>query len=443
MRTGQASHGYGCGLLDLDELYAAAILSAIFHRQGIPTERTLAIIDIGRKRGIGVRAYPNLIRPAHLFRLLKLNDLKSLRRATDYFLERQRTNHAWDLPAGGQHRYSLMCTCVARSFAELAARLDVDYIFVWMSWDGDNILADGGIIDYGSVRQFGLRHDQYRYDDVDRFSTNLTEQRLRARQIVQTFVQMADYLRTGRKRSLDTFVGHEELARFDSVFERARKERLLQMIGLEPDSEIPLRRHPDLYEAFEREFRYFERCKTSHPAGAVSDGINRPAIFNMRDLLRALPALLVEHDPALVPSSKLFDVMLSRSAAAEDRVMSDVQSQRLRSLQTAYLAIVDGLRGRRGRERYLNEVGVRSGIINRADRITGNAVTMVVQELMARIEAGLAPKAIQQAIDSFVRLQVAPPAGDDTVPIGSRCRPRSRALIRTFRKVVEELREDI
>jgi hypothetical protein len=444
LRTGGASHGYGCGLADIDELYAAAIMSAIFHRQGIPTERTLAIIDIGRKRGIGVRAHPNLIRPAHLFRLLKLNDYANLRRATDYFLHRQRINHAWEVPARGPHRYSVMCAQVARSFAELAARLDVDYIFVWMEWDGDNILADGSIIDYGSVRQFGMRHDQYRYDDVDRLSTTLNEQRLRARQILQTFVQMADYLRTGRKRSLGSFASHEEMALFDRVFEQSRKERLLQMIGLELEhARRLLQRHPGLGEAFEREFKYFERFKTSRPAGKVADGINRPAIFNLRDLLRELPGMLTEHGSLPVPSPLLFELMLSRSAAPEDRVMSGVQEERLQNLQVAYLAIVDALRGRRERGRFLDEIRARSAVINRADRITGNAVTEVVSRLMEKIEKGLPRTAIQQAIDHFVNLQVAPPAGDNALPAGARPHPQNRQLIRTLLKTVEELREDI
>ena len=30
----------------------------------------------------------------------------------------------------------------------------------------DVVISNAGIIDYGSVRQFGLRHDQYRYDQL-------------------------------------------------------------------------------------------------------------------------------------------------------------------------------------------------------------------------------------------------------------------------------------
>lgn len=181
LKTGGRQFGYGCGLADVDELYGSALMSEIFHRQGIPTERVLLIIDIGKKLGIGVRTHLNLIRPAHLFGFLKQGNYKSLRQATNYLIDRQVKNKIWNMHSKGSARYQEMSEQISRAFARLSARLEMEYIFVWMDWDGDNILADGSIIDYGSVRQFGLCHDQYRYDDVDRFSTNLTEQKLKKR----------------------------------------------------------------------------------------------------------------------------------------------------------------------------------------------------------------------------------------------------------------------
>jgi hypothetical protein len=35
--TGDQSHGYSCGLADLDEMLGSAVMSEIFYRQGIPT----------------------------------------------------------------------------------------------------------------------------------------------------------------------------------------------------------------------------------------------------------------------------------------------------------------------------------------------------------------------------------------------------------------------
>ena len=88
---------------------------------------------------------------------------------------------------------------LCKEFAKFTAVLDIDYVFAWLDWDGANVLANGGIIDYGSVRQFGLRHDRYRYDDVERFSTNLNEQRLKADCLFR-FLRISNFITTGKKK---------------------------------------------------------------------------------------------------------------------------------------------------------------------------------------------------------------------------------------------------
>lgn len=109
---------------------------------------------------------------------------------------------------------------VCRSFARFVAHLDRSYIFAWMDWDGDNVLANGGIIDYGSVRQFGLRHDQYRYDDVERFSTNLNQQIPKSRLMMQAFAQIVHYLETGKRLPLERFRRHPAIRHFDHMVQR-------------------------------------------------------------------------------------------------------------------------------------------------------------------------------------------------------------------------------
>ena len=73
VKTGDEQYGYSSGLADLDEMLAGAVLAEIFYKRGIPTERCLAVIEFNHgKSSIGVRVAPNLIRPAHIFRYLKL-----------------------------------------------------------------------------------------------------------------------------------------------------------------------------------------------------------------------------------------------------------------------------------------------------------------------------------------------------------------------------------
>src|SRR6185437_16206781 len=171
-----------------DEAIPAALVSEIFHRRGIATERVLAILSFEDGSSINVRASQNLLRPAHFFCHLKQGNLAGLKAVTDFHIERERENGRFPerTPNG---KYWHLAEVMAKNFAKAAARFESEYIFCWMDWDGDNILTDGGIIDYGSIRQFGLYHWQYRYDDVDLMSTNLPEQRTKARYIVQTFIQ--------------------------------------------------------------------------------------------------------------------------------------------------------------------------------------------------------------------------------------------------------------
>lgn len=445
LKTGGTQFGYGCGLADIDELYGTAIMAEIFHLQGIPTERMLAVIDIGNNLGIGVRAHQNLVRPAHLFRFLKLGDLKGLRRCADYFIDRQIKNSSWQILSKGPSKYDEMCINVAKSFARLVARLDVDYIFVWLDWDGDNILADGSIIDYGSVRQFGLRHDQYRYDDVDRYSTNLNEQKRKAKEIVQSFLQATDFLKTGKKKSIESFASHRVLQLFEQVFEYEKNNHFLWRIGLsESDRKKILSRNFDVYDSFLDVFKYFENTKTSKKTEILADGINKPAIFNMREMMRELPKLLLENEFTPVPAEILFEIMLSEKATKADSVMTKKQEQMLYDLQVLYLELMNVIKGRRNLERFLREVSARTNIINKSDRITGNAITVVVDEIMASSKKKTSNSHIQHVIDHFVVSQVLIPESHvPTELILKKAPTPARSLVKALLKVVEEHREDI
>lgn len=445
LRTGATQFGYGCGLADVDELYGSAIMSEIFHRQGIKTERMLAIIDIGKNLGIGVRTHTNLIRPAHLFGYLKQGNYKSLRQAANYLIKRQVENKDWIIKAKGPSRYDEMAAHVSDAFAKLAARLEVDYIFVWMDWDGDNILADGSIIDYGSVRQFGLKHDQYRYDDVDRFSTTLTEQRIKARQIVQAFIQIADFLKTGRKKPFADFNHHKTLQQFDKTFEAQKEELLLYRVGLPLDARKKvLSRNRSQFESFTEVFSYFEKAKTTKKLEKVADGVNRPAIFNMRNFMRELPHMLINSDGAPIPSEILFEIILSSQASGSDVVMTRKQDELLQDIQVLYLDMIDQVRGRRSRTRFLKEVASRSAIINKEDRITGNAVTVIVDQIMNESKKGLSASNIQSVMDAFIHSQILVPERYQAVEKSLKgVTPKSRTIMKKLLKLVTENREDI
>lgn len=398
LKTGGTEFGYGCGLAEIDELFGASILAEIMHLQGIPTERVLCVIDLGKGFGIGVRAAQNLIRPAHLFLYLKQERLKELKAATDYLIERQIENKNWNIKAKGPARYDEMLDCISKSFADFTAKLDVDYIFAWLDWDGDNVLADAGIIDYGSVRQFGLRHDKYRYDDIERFSTNLNEQRVKARMIVQVFAQMVDYLKTGERKSLKSFVNHTSMQVFDREFNKKRSHRLLYRMGFNEIQRENILKKTGLFSQFEKEFNFIERAKVSGNIEKVADGVNHPALYNVRALLRTLPKQF-----AKTPSTEeLFKSTLSRFAKSRDMRMGGKQGRHIQNFVNLYKELVVAAAGRLKPDSILKGLAKRAEKLNSDQRITGNALIEVVEEILNEKRRGLSAGQIQKIIDRLV-----------------------------------------
>lgn len=449
IQTGNESIGYGCGLLEIDELYGSAICSEIFHKHNINTERVLLIIDTGDGHGIGVRVGENLFRPAHLFSLLKQNDYLNLKKAVDFLIERQNQNKKWGLESitSSKKRYDQMLEILCTNFAKFAARLDVDYIFAWMDWDGDNVLFDAGIIDYGSIRQFGVRHDKYRYDDVDRFSTTLNEQKQKAKFLVQVYAQITEFLKTSSKPALQDMKDHPILQKFDEEFNHYYLKYRLYNIGLpKQDSEFLMEHNLEDVKNFEVLFKYFEKQKTQNNFIKLPDGINHPAIFNLRNLLRELPMVLKNKDTeGHIEPQVLFDLMLVQDASPKDKKMSASQKEKLIQLQTSYINLIQAAKRYRSTQKMLAEIESRSRVINRADRMTGNAVIMVVEKIIHDVKKGFPLEEIQGIIDNFIQTQVLlPNEGLQNPEEVLKHKPNhSKKLLSSLLSIVRDHKEDI
>jgi hypothetical protein len=404
LKTGGEEFGYGCGLAEIDELYGAAILAEVMHLQGIPTERVLCIIDLGKGFGIGVRAAQNLIRPAHLFMYLKQNRHEELKKAVDYFMERETANGNAKYKTRGLSRYDDFANEICRSFANFTATLDIDYIFAWLDWDGDNVLANAGIIDYGSVRQFGIRHDRYRYDDVERFSTNLNEQRLKARLLVQVFTQMADYVKTGKKKPLKSFVKDPVVLKFNQHFVKFRAHRLLYRMGFNQAQRENILAIPGLFEQFDREFSYFEKAKISGKISKVADGVNHPALFNLRSILKSLPEFYLKNgfDNSLMADADFYKTILSGFAKQKDMKARPKHVTHIQNFQKLYKQLLTASAGSQKPVAVLKGICERANLLNREDRMTGNALIQIVFEIMAQVKKGMARNQVQAIIDQLI-----------------------------------------
>jgi hypothetical protein len=440
---------YGCGRADLEEGVGAAINSEIFHHNNIPTERILAIIAFKDNTSINVRASRNLLRPAHFFHHVKQNNYQGLKGAIDCYIDRQVSNGDWPRIPKNADRYRTFLERVATRFGRAAAIFEMEYIFCWMDWDGDNILTDGGIIDFGSVRQFGLFHSEYRYDDVDRYSTTISEQKNKARYIVQTFAQIADFLTTGSKKPIRNFKQDAALKVFSRTYERTRDELILYKMGFDQKqirslmndspSSTDIRSFRDLC-------RYFENAKSGKGRHKVGDGITCDAIFCLRDILRELPTLYLASDTSSIPPETFIHIIKSDYAGKKDLSLTSRRRAKIGQFQTAYNKLIDRIVRITGenRQNILKMLASRSSLINRYDRATGDALIYVTDKLVknkrkfTRTELG-------HIIRSFVEQQILRPEYFEQHP-ASKYRMhgmKSRQLMKTMLKMVEAYREGI
>lgn len=442
-KTGNRYASYGCGTAALAEGLSTLLMSETFHRNGIPTERALAVIGFPGGYSINVRAARNLLRPSHFFVHLKQGRKDALEACVSLFIERQISNGDWPRIEGRARRLRFFAAQTARTFARTAALFESEYVFCWLDWDGDNILADGGIIDYGSVRQFGLCHREYRFEDVDRMSTTLPEQRRKARHIVQNFAQIRDFLLTGVKRPLATFRLDPILALFDQEFAHTRDLLLLHKLGLEPGLAARVLRHePERVARLRRAYAWFERARSSRGPIRVADGLSWNAVYCTRDLLRELPARLLEN-PEGPGADEILAIALSRYASRRDRRSTPSRRRRARELAFAHRDVLEAAARHAGCPfvAMVPCVAERAEILNRAERITGDAIDFATARLM-RARHRLASQELHELVARFVDSQDLTPRcpGQQPRPAPS---PRVARVLGSLLRVVRENREGL
>jgi uncharacterized protein YdiU (UPF0061 family) len=405
-RTGNWVANYGCGTATVQEGLTAALMSEIFHRNDIATERVLAVIELADGFAVNVRAGRNLLRPSHFFVHLKQNRTDSLRASIDCFIDRQMRNRVFPKVRSRAERYRMLADEMARTFARITATYEREYVFCWLDWDGDNILADGGIIDYGSVRQFGLYHREYRFDDGPRWSTTIPEQRRKARYIVQCFAQIRDLLIEGRKPTLGSLTHDPVLETFDREFDRTKDELLLRDVGFDAAARESLlaRALPTLH-AFAAAHAYFEHARAARGPRKVADGISWNAIFSTRDLLRELPRRYLERGAPL-PTREFLDIGLSDYASMRDRRVTSHRKRRVSQFQRTYTDLIEAAAQvtRRSVPLVLGDVAARSAILNRYDRITGDGILHAATRLV-RNRRRLGCDGIHEVVAGFAAYQ--------------------------------------
>ena len=442
-QTGDPSISYGCGLSEVGEGLETLFFSEVLGKNGFKTERVLAIIEFDKGLAINVRANPNLMRPSHFFGHLKQGNLTTLKQVADYYIERQIENKAWAQTTfkNNKEKYFYLANQVARDFAAVSAKFEDEYIFCWLDWDGDNILMDGGIIDYGSIRQFGLFHAEYRYDDVQRYSTTILEQKQKARYIVQCFAQIADFLTTGKKRSLSEFRNHDVLKTFDKHFYECKDRNLVQKIGFKKNhQDFLMKNHRHLVTKFRKPFSYFERSKSKRGMYKVPDGINRDALFCMRDILREMPQLYLTKQ-GILRDEDFIEVIKSSYAKKSDLKLTEVRRKQISKFQNSYMALLAAVEKETGmtRTQLLLELTMRSSVINKYDRVTGDSITFIVQKVQ-KLRPKLGAEELYQLAQQFSSYQNLDP---DQKTVSNEIPPRHKNIMQGLYSIVRECREGL
>lgn len=442
-RSGDPSVSYGCGYSTLSEGIIDILFSEILSRNNVSTERVLCVIEYPGGFSVTVRAGLNLIRPSHFFNHLKQGNWQSLKAVTDYFIDRQVSNGLWKKPR--RNRYDELLRHMTETFAMIAANFEAQYIFCWLDWDGDNILADGGIIDFGSVRQFGLYFHEYRFDDDERWSTTIKEQKNKARYTVQCFAQIVDFIKTGRKRKLQEFRNHPCLQRFHQIYAQRKRELLLWRLGLKTSERRDLMRlHPKLIERFEKTFSSLEQKKTKSGPDPVPDGINWHVLFSMRRLITILSENYGSN-PHLLDPMALLQLIRAHNVLADEVELSRHLSQQLLSIQHLYQELIRALvKIRRSSPAQLMAgIRPRAKLINREDRITGDSLCLIGEKFV-RLAKDLDSKSFHALLESFIEQQILNPDYQRSRHEFTLSRPeRFEKFLNELGQLVHEYREGI
>ncbi|MEO6434193.1 MAG: hypothetical protein ABIP55_00310, partial [Tepidisphaeraceae bacterium] len=232
---------------------------------------------------------------------------------------------------------------------------------------------------------FAAKHDKYRYDDIDRYSTTLTEQRFWAREIVKAFAQAIDFVLTGRKKPLRRFKRDPSLRQFDLWFDREREYRTLWRVGFAPQQIETLRRHGrSEIGDLRRALSFFEDIKVARGMAKLSDGINHAPVFLIRNLLRELPAFYMDECgsrlAALMEPQRFCRTMAASYASRRDLRLTPMRRARVENFQKCYQRL---LAAAGVYQDVLPGVRERSAVINYQHRMTGNGVLDAVEKIAA------------------------------------------------------------
>ena len=239
--------------------------------------------------------------------------------------------------------------------------------------------------------------------------------------IIQVFAQAVGFIQLGVKENLDAFKNAECLQAFDLAFETERDRRLLWRIGFTSEQiEHLMQRAQKEIKDFDRSLSYFEDRKVSKGIEKLPDGLTHNPVFLIRNLLRLLPAYYVaqtisrvDDESAYMPHDIFCRAMAASYVGQRDLKLTSTGFSQVKNFQECYLKLVAALD--QPFDIALKTLQERSAIINHRHRITGDAITMIIEEVVA-MKGKIRIDGLQEAIDAFIDSQVLIPGKWQPVP---------------------------
>jgi len=277
-------------------------------------------------------------------------------------------------------------------------------------------------------------------------STSIPEQKRKARQIVQRFVQIRDLLLDGELRALSTLANDPVLELFDREFETERRRLFLRQIGFDDASaELIRKQSPEALEELLRLHVRLERKRSSQGRHPVPDGLSSNAVYCMRDILRELPERLLTNSAdattRLAPED-FYQIAISHYASRKDKKITAYRRRLAFAYQRTYVDLVAWLAERRKRSprSILKSIAPRAKSRNPYARMTGDGLAHATRRLTTN-RGRLEPEEIYRLIQAFADSQQREPDPDGEISHLARMNGE-RSLVRRIHQSMQELARD-
>ena len=176
----------------------------------------------------------------------------------------------------------------------------------------------------------------------------------------------------------------------------------------------------------------------------VPDGINWNAIFCMRDILRELPQIFLSRGlDGKISEAEFLDIIKSSYATKADLKRSLRRDLKIRSYQKNYLKLVNKVAAKFKvtPEKAMLDVSMRSSVINKYDRVTGDSITTIVQKVMNQ-RPKLDAAQINEILKEFTSYQNLNPDKDRKLSNFETEKDQSK-LVKGMLQIVREFRDGI